>query len=197
MFAFKQNASMTAGAYKQAFDVACSEMQDLLRHRADVNGRIDDLRRTILALASHVDLNMERKEKLMRIIEELGVFAPRLTDAIKDALYSAYWEAGPRRLPAIQVKELLEVRGFDFSGLVNPLASVHSTLRRLATQKAIGSAQDQAGSTIYWWNGPHYGTRLSLANVLELDRKQSGLMQSKIGTRVQDHFQKAKADNNR
>ncbi len=128
----------------------------------------------------------------MRIIEELGIFTPRLTDAIKDALYSAYSEAGPRKLPAVQVKELLQVRGFDFSGLANPLASVHSTLRRLATQRAIGSATERGGATIYWWNGPHYGARMSLANVLEVDREQARRMQPRIASRVEERFRKTR-----
>jgi hypothetical protein len=133
----------------------------------------------------------------MQIFEELGVFAPRLTDAIKDALYSAYSETGPRRLPAIQVKELLEVRGFDFSALANPLASVHSTLRRLASQTAIGSATEPGGSTIYWWDGPHYGASTSLANVLEVDREQARRMQPKIDSRVGESLRKIGANNNR
>ena len=184
-------------AYQQAFDVACAEMQNLLGKRADVNGRIYDLRRTILALASHIDHDKMRKEKCMQILAELGIFAPRLTDAIKDALYSAYSQAGPRKLPAIQVKELLEERGFDFSGLVNPLASVHSTLRRLAAQAEIGYVIDERGSTVYWWNGPHYGARTSLANVLEVDRQQASRMQPRIRSRVEQRLQRAETHKNR
>ena len=121
----------------------------------------------------------------MKLLEEFSIFAPRLTDAVKDALYSAYSEVGPRRLPAIQVKELLEFRGFDFSGLVNPLASVHSTLRRLASQKMIGVATGKMGETVYWWNGPHYGARASLANVLEVDSRQARGMSGKIRARIE------------
>lgn len=89
----------------------------------------------------------------MRVLDELSAFTPRLTDAVKDALYSAYSQNGHRKLPARDVRLLMEVRGHDFSSFPNPLASVHSTLRRLAAQGDIGSELDR-GMTVYFWNGP-------------------------------------------
>ena len=114
----------------------------------------------------------------MEIMDELYVFRPRLTDAAKDALYYA----SPKGLPAIQVKDLMEVRGFDFSAFPNPLASVHSTLRRLTSQGEIAALTNK-GATEYRWNGPHYGARSSLANLLSqrATRKQ---MDSKARARI-------------
>jgi len=177
--------SMGRTLYGAVFDEATVELGKLLQHRAKINERIAELRDIVIALAKSVGQDKERKERIMRILTELSVFVPRLTDAVKDALYTA----GSRKLPAIQVKELMEDRGFDFSNFTNPLASVHSTLRRLAAQDAIASGMKN-DTTVYWWNGPHFGGRDSLANMLA-DREQARRMRLKIGARVERELQRA------
>lgn len=122
----------------------------------------------------------------MELMDEMNIFRPRLTDAVKDAVYYA----SPEKLPAAQVKEYMEVRGFNFSAFTNPLASVHSTLRRLVTQGDIG-VELVRGLTMYSWKGPHYGARSSLANMLS-DREIRKQMSRKIRTRInRDLEQKA------
>lgn len=170
-------------SYAKAFDDAIAEIRQLLDKRAQINERLFELRETVRVLAHSLGQDRKRKEKLMHTLDELSVFTPRLTDAVKDALYSALDPRGHRRLPAIQVKELMEVRRFDFSNFPNPLASVHSTLRRLADQGSIGSTV-QMGSTVYFWNGPHYGARRSLANMLATDAEQRQQMARKIQHRI-------------
>ncbi len=171
--------SMGVTTYERTFDEAAAELEKLLRHRSEINGRVAKLREIVIALSKRVGRDRKREETLMRILNELSVFVPRLTDAVKDALYSA----GSRKLPAIQVKEVMEIRGHDFANFTNPLASVHSTLRRLAAQGEIGSGVKN-GTTVYWWNGPHYGGRESLANMLA-DREQARQMRRKIRSRVE------------
>lgn len=153
--------------YQRAFDEACEGLNGLLKRRKEIGDQIRTLRRTILALADQLSQDKKREAKLMNILNEIGVFSPRLTDAIKDALYSAYSEVGPRKLPPIQV----------------------STLRRLATQKGIGSEAGKMGEVVYWWSGPHYGARTSLANVLETNRQQAREMQTKIAARVRGRIE--------
>jgi hypothetical protein len=170
-------------SYAEAFDDAVAEIRQLLDKRAQVNERLFELKETVRVLGHSLDQDRKRKEQLMHTLDELSVFTPRLTDAVKDALYSAVDSRGHRKLPAIQVKELMEVRRFDFSNFPNPLASVHSTLRRLADQGSIGSGV-QMGSTVYFWNGPHYGARRSLANMLATDAEQRQRMAGKIQSRI-------------
>jgi hypothetical protein len=152
---------VTVSDYKQLFDKASAELKALLCQRLEINNRISRLTATVSALSRQLDLDGSRKEKLMELMDELYVFRPRLTDAVKDAVYYA----SPEKLPAAQVKDYMEVRGFNFSGFTNPLASVHSTLRRLVVQGDIGVELDR-GITMYTWKGPHYGARSSLANLL-------------------------------
>ncbi len=182
---------MTVKSYARAFDDARAEIRQLLDKRAQINGRLSELRETVRVLAHSLGQDRKRKEQLMHTLDELSVFTPRLTDAVKDALYSALDFGGHRRLPAIQVKELMEVRRFDFSNLPNPLASVHSTLRRLAVQGSIGSTV-QMGSTVYFWNGPHYGARRSLANMLATDAEQRQEMARKIQSRIDQRLARSR-----
>src|SRR5260370_5842190 len=126
--------SMGVTTYERTFDEAAAELEKLLRHRSEINGRVAKLREIVIALSKRVGRDRKREETLMRILNELSVFVPRLTDAVKDALYSA----GSRKLPAIQVKEVMEIRVHDFATFTNPLASVHSTLGGLAPQGALG-----------------------------------------------------------
>ena len=84
----------------------------------------------------------------------------------------------------------MEVRRFDFSNFTNPLASVHSTLRRLADQDSIGSTV-QMGSTVYFWKGPHYGARRSLANMLATDAEQRLQMDRKISDRIEKSLRRS------
>jgi hypothetical protein len=165
-------------SYEKAFDKGLSELGELLRHRREIDGKISQLRDIILVLYEKTGSSKARRGKLMDFFGQLDVGTPRLTDAVKDALYTAH----PRKLPAIHVKELMEVRGFDFANLTNPLASVHSTLRRLAGQGEVGSGS-QRGVAMYWWQGPHWGARNSLANMLA-DRELSQKMDEKIRERV-------------
>jgi hypothetical protein len=167
-----------------------AELRQLLDKRAQINERLCELRETVCVLAQSLDHDRKRREHLMHTLDELSVFAPRLTDAVKDALYSAFDSRGHRKLPAVQVKELMEVRRFDFSNFPNPLASVHSTLRRLADQGSIGSTV-QMGSTVYFWKGPHYGARRSLANMLATDAEQRKQMARKIQSRIDQRLMRS------
>jgi hypothetical protein len=181
---------VTLSSYAKAFDHAMAELRQLLDKRAQINERLSELRETVRVLAQSLDQDSKRREQLMTTLDELSLLAPRLTDAVKDALYSAFDSKGHRKLPAIQVKELMEVRRFDFSNFPNPLASVHSTLRRLADQGSIGSTV-QMGSSVYFWKGPHYGARRSLANMLAVDAEQRKQMARKIQKRVDQQLMRA------
>jgi hypothetical protein len=169
-------------SYPKIFDEALSDLGELLRRRRQIDAEVSQLRDIILALYEKAGASKARKEKLMAIFGELDIGTPRLTEGVKDALYAAH----PRKLPAIQVKDVMEARGFDFSNFANPLASVHSTLRRLAGQGEVGSGPEK-GMVAYWWKGPHWGARTSLANILA-ERELSMKVSEKIRDRVNQNL---------
>src|SRR5579862_1241812 len=88
-------------SYNKAFDEALSELGELLRRRRGIDGEISRLRNVILALYEKAGATKTQKETLMNFFGEIDVCEPTLTEAVKDALYNT-----PRKLPAIQLKEL-------------------------------------------------------------------------------------------
>jgi cell division septum initiation protein DivIVA len=182
---------VTNPAYDRALDIACDELETLLQRRAKISSQIKDLQQTIETLSKHAGRNTERGIRLMTIFAQISAPENRLTDAVKDALYSAFNEHGPRKLPPVQIMELLEERGFDFKDVTNPSANLNSALRRLARQGDISVGVHQNGSTVYWLAGSRYGARNSLANILETDRQQSKRMKSRIAKRVDEAISKS------
>jgi hypothetical protein len=162
-----------------------AELRHLLDNRTRINERLSELRDTVRALGHSLSNDKKRTEQLMNALDDLSLYAPRLTNAVKDALYWACSSHGHRRLSAIDVKQLMEVRRYDFSDFPNPLASVHSTLRRLANQGEIGSVLEK-GVTVYFWNGPIFHDR---ATMLAVDAEQRVLMDQKIRERVNQRLE--------
>ncbi len=162
-------------SYNKAFDEALSELGETLRRRrGELTERLRGFATSSSRSTDKAGATKTQQEKLMNFFGEIDVSEPSLTEVVKDALYET-----PRKLPAIQVKELMEIfRSFDFSNYANPLASVHSTLRRLARQVEIGVGLER-NSAVYWWDGPRWGARNSLANMLD-DREMSKKMDEKI-----------------
>lgn len=177
---------MTIVSYERAFDEAAAELDVLLQEATAINDRVSELRDTLWVLSRNLKGGGKRKEKLMKMLGEVSIVDPSLTDAVKDALYA---DPKSRKVPAIQVQDVMEIRGYDFANFGNPLASVHSTLRRLAAQGEIGSAI-QNGQTVYWWNKTRYGARNSLANMLAAEELRKKV-DRKIRARVDQQLRKS------
>jgi len=104
---------MSPDAYRAALDAAVKEYERLIGQRSSLDGRIGQLQQTIGMLTKLCGLS--------------PTVPMGLTDACRLALRSA-------RAPmtAIQVRERLEAIGvFDSSKYANPLAVIHTTLKRL------------------------------------------------------------------
>jgi hypothetical protein len=82
---------------------------------------------------------------------ELDVSALGFTDACRVVLRDAY----PARLTAIDVRDALGKRGFDLSSYTNPLASIHTILKRLADAGEANCKEEGFRTTYQWtrrWN---------------------------------------------
>lgn len=111
---------------------------DLIRAKAEklaLDHRIARLERTVMALTSLVDDP--------KVDPAMGI-----TEAIKAALRSAY----PRGVYPTALRRALEDAGFDFSNQKNPMASIHSILKRLQKQGHIESQTSGDGRTTWSWS---------------------------------------------
>jgi hypothetical protein len=110
--------------------------------RKAVDTRMDDLRQLIRANANFLPDN-ERKAELLCL--ELMKIPANISEAVKAALFVA--GARNQKLTPPQIKELAEERGFDFSGYSNPLASIHTILKRMKDVDPPEVSYDESDGT--------------------------------------------------
>ena len=131
--------------YKRALKAAEREMLRLMQEKETIHRRIEDTRQTILALRTKVDGDP---------IRGVSAFMPRtLTDAVMAVLVSAR-----KPLVPIEVRDRVLVLGFKMSSS-NPLASIHSVIKRMYEQGRIrfaGVPHPTMGYQLlaqhgYWW----------------------------------------------
>ncbi len=111
---------------KQIFD-AWRELHIALSMQRTLQQRINDLRELIRANANFLPSGERQTELVL-----LDVFRPptNIAEAVRIALIVAKAEKKTGLTP-VQVREKAETRGFDFSEYNNPLASIHTILRRM------------------------------------------------------------------
>jgi hypothetical protein len=93
-------------------------------------------------------LALHDDEEVMPYLEQLdSITKPEgFTDAIRKCL-----RASLEPLTPSEVKEMLPATGFDLSGYSNPLASIHTILKRLAKTEYVESVITKDGKTGYKW----------------------------------------------
>jgi hypothetical protein len=123
--------------YFRALEQAIEEYERLKRQREEIETRLAQLRQTITALAP-----LCRRDSAHHL-DEIG-----LTDACRSVLRASL---GP--LPPVEVKHRLAATGVDLSGYSNPMASIHTILKRLAAAGEVRRVTT-AGKTAYWWKRP-------------------------------------------
>lgn len=110
---------MTKETYKKALEAAQKELAQATQLQKETQRRIMKLRQTIFSLT--MLLTKEAADHIVKSVEEIG-----LTDAIREIL-----RIGEKPLSPIEVRKALEELGYDLSKYTNPLASIHTILKRL------------------------------------------------------------------
>jgi len=110
--------------------------------RALADEQIEDLRALIKANANFLS-NEERLAENMLL--DVFKHPSDIPEAVKLTLVLA--KARKERLTPLQIKEEAEKRGFDFSGYTNPMASIHTILRRMKESDPPEVDFDEATST--------------------------------------------------
>jgi hypothetical protein len=109
--------------------------------------RFEDAARSILATTEDEEEIATYQEQLDDIIEPTG-----FTDAIRKVLQAANGDA----MTAMEVKDALPGIGFPLSGYSNPLASVHTILKRLGKVPILYNVDvvTKDGKAAYRWTSP-------------------------------------------
>ena len=125
----------TEESYRRALQEAIREYQRLSRERTRLDERLVQLVQSISTLA-----------KLCRLTPtvQLG-----LTDACRMAL-----RAAGHPLTAGEMRAQLDAMGFDCSKYSNPLASIHTVLRRLCRSGEVKSKPRPYDKPAFSWKSP-------------------------------------------
>ena len=142
-------------AYRQAIDTAAQELGELMKRHEEletelehVQDRIETLQfgLTALGAVSGIDPRQEYPDLYPEeMTPDLG-----FTDAVREALKSA----NPIMIfSPVLVRDELQKRGFDLTKYRNPLASIHTILKRLrASDEVIAHLDESTGKYLYSWN---------------------------------------------
>jgi len=123
---------MTKDDYTRALDAACREYEALSQQRADLDKRLSELHETIGALT--------------RLCGYTPTVPWGLTDAVRIVLLRA-----ERPMTPTEVRERLEVIGFDASKYSSILSAIHTILKRLHKAGDTRFVAREAGNHAYEW----------------------------------------------
>ena len=137
--------------------VLCSlRLRKLVANREKLNLEIQRISALIAANADF--LPEEERAVRLQELEQLVADPPGFTDSVRNVL-----RANPERAAtATDVRDLLAEAGFNLSDYSNPLASIHTILKRLAERGEVTTITDN-GQTYYRWkaDGPRKGSVFS------------------------------------
>jgi hypothetical protein len=119
--------------YRRALEKATREHEALLAERTRLDERLAQLAQTI--------------GSLMRLCDLTPTVSLGLTDACRMVLLAA----GGYSLTATEVRQQLEVMGFDVARYANDLASIHTVLKRLHQAGQADLVPRAHGKPAYRW----------------------------------------------
>jgi hypothetical protein len=133
-------SGMEPGEYENALVAAGNEIQELLKTRAEIDERINQLKRTMDALAALLTPSTSKRaaEGPSLDISDAGI-----SDAIRQLLNEARTPLTPT-----EIRDKLMVRGVGLANYVNPLAVIHNTLKRLERQGELFCLADPVSQTV-------------------------------------------------
>ena len=126
---------MTQASYKAALDAALREYETLLQQKADLDSRLAQLGESIGTLT--------------RLCGYTPTVAYGLTEACKTSLRCA---AAP--MTPLEVRDRLQATGFDINRYSNPLAAIHTVLRRLTDSGEVRRRTSRSKGATYEFTAP-------------------------------------------
>src|SRR5438045_3861677 len=143
---------MNEHIHKKSLSAALQEISNLIKERDQLeshverlNKQIGDLTQAVEALGPlcDVDVKKEYPDLFWDAVEpEIG-----LTDAVRKIMSTRPIEG----YSAVALRDKLTESGFDMDKYTNPMANIHTILKRLVRSSAVNTLDDE-GRTYYIWN---------------------------------------------
>ncbi len=137
------NQRMSLTTYRRDLQARKRELAGLLRQRQAIDQKMAQLQPII----NHLEgLCRELGDRAARENAAKVELTTGLTELARVTLEEAYVP-----LSASELKQRMEVKGFDFSKYSNPLASIHTVLQRLVKSGKVKVVPQKAGKKAYQW----------------------------------------------
>lgn len=124
---------MSKEIHKRSYDAAVKELSELMENREMLESELEAVDSKILKLQWAVRgvgnlCNANPETEYPHLFPESASPDIGFTDAIREVLQT---EPGEEFFTPVNVRTVLEHRGFDLKKYKNPLASIHTILKRL------------------------------------------------------------------
>lgn len=124
---------------------ARKRLQQLLREQQKANQEIEDLRALIRANANFLpDAERTREMTLLEFLKQPA----NITEAVRFTIFLA--SASGQKITPIGIKSAAETISFDFSEYSNPMASIHTILKRMREASPPQVDYDEESGS-YWF----------------------------------------------
>ncbi|MGA2904283.1 MAG: hypothetical protein ABSD98_10660 [Candidatus Korobacteraceae bacterium] len=127
--------------YRQQIRWALAQLHEWDEKKKEAERQMTKLRSLILANA-----NMLSDSERAGFVEAVESYGTGITDSIREIYRQAY----PNGLLPTQVRDQLIATGFDLNSQANPMASIHSVIKRLIASTEIEPFGDAAFGGYRW-----------------------------------------------
>lgn len=175
---------MSNDDYQKALDTATAELQELFRQKDEIEKRIAKLRQTVASLSAlnkddeseedetvHIPSQMQRNAAMV-VNTVAAAMAGRIigfTDAVREVL-----KASGDYMTPLEVKDGLLRMGINLEAKYsNPLAVIHTTLKRLHENIEVSKRTDKHGNTTYRWGASMPAGHVEINRAIRGGRIQS------------------------
>jgi hypothetical protein len=116
--------------YRETYEAAAAELESLLRQQERIEGRILNLRKTMIALLGLMDKEADQESPVLRGALTAGQVSQGLRGALTNDIHRIV-RLAPRPLTASEIASELRDLNLNFKNSSNPLATVHAIMVRL------------------------------------------------------------------
>jgi len=134
-------------SYREALEDSKVRLRNLVSQRDQVGADIEKVKTAIEALANMLN---DPDETCTEILEMHNILGPEgLTEAVRRILQAST----KKGMTPIDVRDALSKSGFDLAAYSNPLAAIHTILKRLVKAGNAKPTIIDGDQTVYEWIG--------------------------------------------
>lgn len=136
---------MTPNDYTRALDKALEDLEDRVQRRDLLNAEIAGFSETVRVLSNRIAMTPDKQKRVAQLLDLVDYATPSLADSVRTVLVRSY----PAGLTAIEVRNALEEKGFNFDEFSNSLSACHAALARMLNNGEVEALAAKEGKAVY------------------------------------------------